>query len=76
MTPVCATNSTCLPRRCRRDLYTLRSAVDALLGPPPLCNGSSYCPDDGSGCAPLLALGATCELDRDGGYRILTMRRE
>lgn len=55
----------CEPRLCRRDEFPFGySATDVL---PPLCPASSstYCPDEGSGCRPLVEVGGPCQLNRD-----------
>ncbi|KAI0629332.1 hypothetical protein C8Q77DRAFT_1143400 [Trametes polyzona] len=56
-------NATCQPRQCRRDEFPFGFANFTAL--PPLCQNGTYCPDEGSGCKPLLAVGATCQMDRD-----------
>ncbi|ORX35794.1 hypothetical protein BD324DRAFT_631714 [Kockovaella imperatae] len=61
----CASNGTCLPRQCRKDLYVLASIRNSTFGIPPMCQPGSYCPDDASGCLPLVTLGGACELNRD-----------
>ncbi|KAI8985566.1 hypothetical protein BD414DRAFT_515365 [Trametes punicea] len=58
-----AVNGTCQLRQCRRDEFPFGFAnVTAL---PPLCGSGMYCPDEGSGCKPLVAVGGTCQMDRD-----------
>ena len=57
------TNGTCQPRQCRRDEFPFGFDAGAPL--PPLCKDGFYCPDEGSGCKPLLLVGQTCQVDRD-----------
>ncbi|KAJ6561771.1 hypothetical protein B0H19DRAFT_1209977 [Mycena capillaripes] len=57
------TNSTCIPRQCRRDEFPFGFAAGAVL--PPLCPVGTFCPDEGSGCPPLVPVGRSCELNRD-----------
>ncbi|KAJ7157636.1 hypothetical protein C8R43DRAFT_882992 [Mycena crocata] len=56
-------NSTCVPRQCRRDEFPFGFSTGEAL--PPLCPRGSFCPDEGSGCRPLVAAGRACELNRD-----------
>ncbi|KAI0820742.1 hypothetical protein BC628DRAFT_1395133 [Trametes gibbosa] len=58
-----ATNGTCQPRQCRRDEFPFGFTNFTAL--PPLCQNGTYCPDEGSGCRPLLAVGNACQMDRD-----------
>ncbi|WVR06946.1 hypothetical protein IAU60_003982 [Kwoniella sp. DSM 27419] len=61
----CAANGTCLPRQCRRDEYILASLLDSGYPVPPQCPEGSFCPDDASGCLPLVGVGGMCQLNRD-----------
>ncbi|KAJ7111925.1 hypothetical protein C8R44DRAFT_711519 [Mycena epipterygia] len=56
-------NATCVPRQCRRDEFPFGFADGAVL--PPLCPRGMFCPDEGSGCRPLVTAGRPCELNRD-----------
>ncbi|KAH9846143.1 hypothetical protein C2E23DRAFT_744760 [Lenzites betulinus] len=56
-------NGTCQARQCRRDEFPFGFANFTAL--PALCGNGTYCPDEGSGCAPLLAVGSACQMDRD-----------
>ncbi|KIY71733.1 hypothetical protein CYLTODRAFT_345337 [Cylindrobasidium torrendii FP15055 ss-10] len=57
------TNGTCFPRTCRRDEYPFGySAEDTI---PALCSPGLFCPDEGSGCRPLISPGGTCQRHRD-----------
>ncbi|KAJ7683683.1 hypothetical protein B0H17DRAFT_1160853 [Mycena rosella] len=56
-------NSTCIPRQCRRDEFPFGFSVDDVL--PPFCPRGTFCPDEGSGCRPLVPAGRPCELNRD-----------
>ncbi|KAJ7153627.1 hypothetical protein C8R46DRAFT_1301068 [Mycena filopes] len=57
------TNSTCVPRQCRRDEFPFGFPPSAVL--PLLCLAGTFCPDEGSGCRPLVPPGSPCELNRD-----------
>ncbi|KAI0675798.1 hypothetical protein C8Q78DRAFT_1006622 [Trametes maxima] len=59
-----AANATCQPRLCRRDEFPFgfNANVTAL---PTLCQNGTFCPDEGSGCRPLLPVGGACQMDRD-----------
>ncbi|KAJ7846916.1 hypothetical protein B0H13DRAFT_2406724 [Mycena leptocephala] len=56
-------NSTCVPRQCRRDEFPFGFSAGELL--PSLCPDGRFCPDEGSGCRPLVPAGHPCELNRD-----------
>lgn len=56
-------NGMCIPRLCRRDEFPFGYGPSE--APPPLCPQGSFCPDDGSGCLPLVSVGAPCEPNRD-----------
>lgn len=58
-----ATNSTCQPRRCRRDEFPFGFQSSTSL--PPLCSAEQYCPDEGNGCNDLIPVGEPCQLNRD-----------
>ncbi|KIK68000.1 hypothetical protein GYMLUDRAFT_154772 [Collybiopsis luxurians FD-317 M1] len=56
-------NGTCLPRKCRRDLFPFGySTADTL---PLLCPPGSFCPDEGDGCRAQVGVGGACQLNRD-----------
>ena len=57
------TNGTCQARRCRRDEFPFGYNDGQPL--PPMCGNGSFCPDEGSGCKPLVGPGQTCQLNRD-----------
>ncbi|KAK0446117.1 hypothetical protein EV421DRAFT_1734174 [Armillaria borealis] len=58
-----AQNGTCLPRLCRRDEFPFGYSEQDVL--PPLCYAGTFCPDEGNGCWPLVAVGGACQLNRD-----------
>lgn len=60
----CTPNGRCGTRRCRRDQWPYGYALGESL--PPMCPNGLFCPDEGSGCMPLIAVGQQCQLDRDG----------
>ncbi|KAI1791788.1 hypothetical protein LXA43DRAFT_944804 [Ganoderma leucocontextum] len=55
---------TCQPRQCRRDEFPFGFA-NTTVPVPPLCARGAYCPDEGSGCRPLAAVGMPCQAGRD-----------
>ena len=66
-TKYCDASGVCKPKGCRRDEFPLGYAQDATL--PPRCRGDEFCPDEGDQCQSLLAVGSSCQLNRDGkGY--------
>lgn len=56
-------NGTCTLKKCRRDEFPFGYNLGDSLAP--LCSPGSFCPDDGSGCQPLLDAGKKCDLNRD-----------
>ncbi|KAA1476214.1 hypothetical protein DENSPDRAFT_913393 [Dentipellis sp. KUC8613] len=58
-------NGTCQARVCRRDEYAFGYAPDGSEPVPPLCADGMFCPDEGSACRPLVALGGACQFNRD-----------
>jgi hypothetical protein len=60
----CASNSTCLLRGCRRDIFPFGYPQDSD-SLPPLCKAGSFCPDEMDGCQPVLPVGSPCQLNRD-----------
>lgn len=60
----CASNSTCLLKGCRRDIFPFGYAQDSS-SLPPLCKPGNFCPDEMDACQPLLAVGSPCQLNRD-----------
>lgn len=56
-------NGTCVPRQCRRDEFPFGYSVDS--APPPMCPSGTFCPDEGSGCRPLVPVEGACQLNRD-----------
>ncbi len=58
-----AENGTCIPRKCRRDEFPFGYSYQDVL--PPLCLPGTFCPDEGSGCLPLVFIGGACQLNRD-----------
>jgi hypothetical protein len=55
-------NETCIPRQCRTDEFPFGYGD---LPIPPQCHQGSFCPDEGSGCKPLVAVGEACQFNRD-----------
>jgi hypothetical protein len=58
-----STNGTCQPKGCRRDEFPFGYGSNDVL--PLLCPHGMFCPDDGSACRGLAAVGQPCEMDRD-----------
>ena len=58
------TNGTCQPRECSRDEFPF-GFTNVTMPIPPLCARGAFCPDEGSGCRPLAAVGTPCEAGRD-----------
>lgn len=56
----------CVNKTCRRDEYPFGYRGVPFEELPKMCDLSEYCPDDGSQCEPLIALGGPCQLNRDG----------
>jgi hypothetical protein len=71
-TTFCQSGGTCAPKGCRRDEFPLGyppSGVKAngwRLDTPDKCDNDKFCPDEGSSCQLLIAVGGACQLDRDG----------
>lgn len=53
----------CTKRQCRTDEFPFGYLPGEAV--PPMCGRNYYCPDNGSGCAPVLPSGAVCDMDRD-----------
>jgi hypothetical protein len=56
-------NGTCVPKTCRSDEFPFGFKSGEII--PPLCPEGTFCPDEGSGCQPLSAFGAPCQLNKD-----------
>ncbi|KAH9949932.1 hypothetical protein B0H21DRAFT_803618 [Amylocystis lapponica] len=56
-------NGTCQERRCRRDEFPFGYDPRDIL--PALCPRGTFCPDEGSGCKPLVPAGQACQMNRD-----------
>jgi len=59
----CTDQGICTPKRCRKDEFPFGYAQGATL--PPKCPTGQFCPDEGSECQALLAVGSLCQLNRD-----------
>lgn len=64
-TTYCADSGICQPRGCRRDDFPFGYAQGSH-EIPDKCPRGLFCPDEGSGCQTLLAVGSQCQLNRDG----------
>ena len=60
----CASNSTCLLKGCRRDIFPFGYPQDDT-GLPPICKPGNFCPDEEDACQPLLPVNSPCQLNRD-----------
>ena len=56
-------NGTCQTRGCRRHEFPF--GFDPRDELPTLCDNGSFCPDEGSQCQSTLAVGSTCQINRD-----------
>ena len=71
-TTYCNSDGTCKPKGCRRDEFPLGYPLSGIkangwpLEAPNKCDSNQFCPDEGTGCQDLLAVGSACQLDRDG----------
>ena len=54
----------CIPKLCRRDEFPFEFASGDI-PVPPMCEKGTFCPDEGSGCEVLSAVGEPCQLNRD-----------
>ncbi|KAL0953224.1 hypothetical protein HGRIS_004477 [Hohenbuehelia grisea] len=61
--PLPTPDGICTRRLCRRDEFPFGYGPNDAL--PPLCAPGFFCPDEGSGCQPLVPLGGLCQLGRD-----------
>jgi len=68
----CASNSTCLLKGCRKDVFPFGYPQDSN-SLPPLCQPGNFCPDEGDACQPLLAVNSPCQLNRDGMSLLLLL---
>jgi hypothetical protein len=57
-------NGTCIPRLCRRDEFPFEYA-NGDVSMPSMCGSGFFCPDEGSGCKPLMPAGNMCQANRD-----------
>lgn len=64
-TNYCASNSTCLPKGCRKDDFPFGYVQDSP-NIPDKCARGQFCPDEMDACQDLLAVGSACQLNRDG----------
>jgi hypothetical protein len=55
----------CQSKGCRRAAFPFGYDIDEGVPLPPLCTYEKFCPDDESGCMPLVAPGGYCEFGRD-----------
>ena len=58
------TENICKPKRCRRDDFPFGYEKGGHL--PDKCKKGQFCPDEGTDCQDILAVGSPCQLNRDG----------
>lgn len=68
----CTDQGICKPKGCRRDEFPFGYAQNADL--PPKCPSGQFCPDEGSACQRVLAVGSPCQLNRDGINVVFSLR--
>lgn len=66
-TNYCASNSTCLPKGCRKDEFPFGYVQDSP-NIPNKCPRGQFCPDEMDACQDLLPVGSSCQLNRDGQH--------
>ena len=57
-----SSDNTCQLKQCRRDEFPFGFEPGDIL--PPMCGRGTFCPDEGSGCQNLQAVGQPCQLGR------------
>jgi hypothetical protein len=67
----CSDAGTCEEKRCRRDDFPF-GYPQGSTNLPPKCERGQFCPDEGTDCQPVLAVGSPCQLNRDGEYGCLS----
>lgn len=68
----CSGQGVCEPKGCRKDQFPFGYSQGADL--PPKCPTGQFCPDEGDACQPLLDVGSTCQLNRDGTFSSTSSR--
>lgn len=69
----CSEQDVCKLKGCRKDEFPFGFPHNSTF--PPKCSAGSFCPDEGSSCQPLLAVGSPCQLNRDGAQYPNTWQR-
>ncbi|WRT69837.1 uncharacterized protein IL334_006828 [Kwoniella shivajii] len=64
-TTYCASNGTCAYKGCRKDIYPFGYSGVSFDQLPPLCPSGQFCPDEGDQCLDQVAIGDSCQKDRD-----------
>jgi len=59
----CSAQAICEPMGCRKDEFPFGFPRNSNF--PPKCPTGQFCPDEGSSCQALLAVGSPCQLNRD-----------
>jgi len=60
----CSDAAVCEPKKCRKDDFPFGYAQNSQIIPDKCAKGQ-FCPDEGSECQPLLAVGEKCQMNRD-----------
>lgn len=68
------TDNKCKARGCRRDEFPFGYHAMPRHAWPVICDAAHFCPDEGSYCMPKIALGESCQLNRDGELAPLESR--
>ncbi|KAJ3571775.1 hypothetical protein NP233_g3546 [Leucocoprinus birnbaumii] len=63
-TTYCSDAGICEPKGCRKDDFPFGYAQDSHIIPDK-CPRGQFCPDEGTSCQPLLAVGSPCQMNRD-----------
>lgn len=61
----CSENGTCQLKGCRKDDFPFGYQQGSTIIPDK-CKQGEFCPDEGSACQPLIAVGQPCQFNRDG----------
>ncbi len=64
-TNFCSDAGICEAKRCRKDDFPFGYAQDSHIIPDK-CPKGQFCPDEGTDCQALLAVGSPCQMNRDG----------
>lgn len=71
-TNFCSDAGICEAKRCRKDDFPFGYAQNSH-EIPDKCPKGQFCPDEGTDCQALLAVGSSCQLNRDGKLTLLPL---